>query len=81
MTTGSEPSPASGPGVTVDLERREVVVTMDGEDDVVLTIEEHRVDVLRRLLERGLSASTLTTLFPAWTDLIDAVSGRVHDPV
>jgi hypothetical protein len=36
---------------------------------------EHREDVIRRLLERGLSPTALLTLFPGWGELI----GRLAD--
>jgi hypothetical protein len=34
---------------------------------------EHRADVVRRLLERGLSEPALRTLFPGWDELISQV--------
>jgi hypothetical protein len=36
-------------------------------------LREHRADVIRRLLERGVSAETLAVLLPERTDLIEEV--------
>jgi hypothetical protein len=36
-------------------------------------LREHRADVIRRLLERGVSAETLAILLPDRTDLIEQV--------
>jgi hypothetical protein len=40
---------------------------------------EHRADVVRRLLERGLSEPALRALFPGWDELITRVAAD-HGP-
>jgi hypothetical protein len=35
---------------------------------------EHRADVVRRLLRRGLSEPALRTLFPGWDELITRIA-------
>lgn len=40
------------------------------------TIVRHRPEVVRRLIERGLSARTLSLLLPEWSDTIELVDTR-----
>lgn len=60
--------------VTVDLGRGEVVVTTPDGDRSRVSMEEHRADVIRRLLERGLSTRVLTALLPEFEPLIEELS-------
>jgi hypothetical protein len=41
--------------------------------------EEHREDVVRRLLDRGLSPAALRALLPAFDDVIARVVAERHD--
>jgi hypothetical protein len=41
-------------------------------------MSEHRADVVRRLLERGLSEPALRALFPGWDELITQVVADDH---
>jgi hypothetical protein len=45
-------------------------------DLTVQEASEHRADVVRRLLERGLSEPALRTLFPGWDELITRVTAE-----
>ncbi|MCC5948130.1 MAG: hypothetical protein JJT89_06705 [Nitriliruptoraceae bacterium] len=59
----------------IDLERREIVE----HDDVSCcrhSVEAHREQVLRRLLQGGLSARTLQIILPEWCGLIDTVAAE-----
>jgi hypothetical protein len=58
------------PAVPVELQRRQR--TSDGERD------DHREDVVRRLLLRGVSPRALRALLPAWDDLITRI---VEEPL
>jgi hypothetical protein len=40
----------------------------------VIDVHRHREDVVRRLLDRGLSAAVLAQLVPEWHPLIDRVA-------
>lgn len=67
--------PPGRPGrVTVDLGRDGIAVTSrDGERRRV-SIAEHREDVVRRLLQRGLSPRALSALLPEFRTLIDQLT-------
>jgi len=41
-----------------------------------VSVTRHREDVLRRLLDRGVSAGTLRALLPDWVPLIDGADQR-----
>jgi hypothetical protein len=41
---------------------------------------EHRADVVRRLLERGLSVEALRALFPGWEELIARIAADRGHP-
>jgi hypothetical protein len=41
---------------------------------------EHRADVVRRLLERGLSVEALRALFPGWDELITRIAAERDRP-
>jgi hypothetical protein len=45
-------------------------------DPTVQEASEHRADVVRRLLDRGLSEPALRTLFPGWDELITRVAAE-----
>jgi hypothetical protein len=42
----------------------------------VIDVHRHREDVVRRLLDRGLTPAVLTQLVPEWHPLIDRVAAR-----
>jgi hypothetical protein len=49
-------------------------------DPTVQETSEHRADVVRRLLERGLSEPALRALFPGWDELITQVAADQGRP-
>lgn len=60
--------------LTVDLGREGIAVTSpDGERHRV-SVAEHREDVVRRLLRRGLSPRALSALLPEFRALIDRLT-------
>lgn len=59
--------------MTVDLGRGEVIVRTSEGEDVVVDLAGHREDVVRRLLDRGVSVGTLRALLPDWDPLIAKV--------
>lgn len=60
--------------VTVDLDRAGIVVTTPDGDRRRVSIAEHREEVLRRLLRRGLSPRILNALLPEFRSLIDELT-------
>jgi hypothetical protein len=57
--------------------KRGTTVDEPGRADVAADqagVVQHRADVVRRLLERGMSVAGLRALFPAWDDLITSVA-------
>lgn len=56
--------------VTLDPDRREIVVHTAGGGEFVVDLSCHREDVVRRLLSRGVSSGTLRALLPDWAPLI-----------
>jgi hypothetical protein len=61
--------------VTIQQHRRLVHVwTPDGEQ-LVVDPADHREDVVRRLLARGVSATTLRALLPTWDGMITRIAG------
>jgi hypothetical protein len=61
--------------VTVDLDREGVAVTADDGDRERASTEEHREDVVRRLLASGLSPELLRAMLPEFGPLIDELTG------
>ena len=70
---GRRPDPAPEAQVTVDLGRGEVIVRTSEGEEVVVDLAGHREDVVRRLLDRGVSVGTLRALLPDWDPLIAKV--------
>lgn len=50
-------------------------MTYDEPPDVRVSAEAHREEVVRRLLERGLSRQAILALMPAWQPLVDRLTG------
>lgn len=67
--------PARRHRVTVDLGRVGLAVTGPDERPRRVPVAAHREDVVRRLLDRGLSPSCLATLLPELRHVIDAQTG------
>lgn len=65
----------AGEGVAVSDDGRRADRTSDEPTDGP-TVAEHREDVVRRLLERGLSPRVLRSLLPEFGDVIDRLTHR-----
>lgn len=61
--------------MTIDLGREGVSVTSPDGGHRRVSIAEHREDVARRLLQRGLSPRALSALLPEFRTLIDQLTG------
>jgi hypothetical protein len=60
--------------VTVDLDREGIAVTADDGGRERVPTEEHREDVVRRLLASGLSPELLRAMLPEFGPLIDELT-------
>lgn len=76
--------PEAGMYVMVEPSGDQVAIPMPDGGEVLVGPRQRRARVVRRLLRRGVSATTLRLLLPDWSDLIDRGAHDLqradHDP-